>query len=173
MPADRSRRVKLRGAVRGPEGKLMGEIDRIRDQMRRALEGQAWHGPSLIELLSGVDAARAAARPLAGAHSIWEITLHVAAWKDAARRRIEGEAAELLGEDDWPPVRDASEQGWQATLERLERTHQALDRAAAGLDDARLLGPVPGREYSIYFLLHGVLQHDLYHAGQIAILKKG
>ena len=150
----------------------MGETDRIRDQMRRAYQGEAWHGPALTELLSKVTATRAAARPLAGAHSIWEITLHVAAWKDAVQRRIGGEAAELQGDADWPPVRDTSDKAWKAALEHLDRTHQALERTVAGLDDARLAGPVPGREYSVYFLPHGVIQHDLYHAGQIAILEK-
>jgi uncharacterized damage-inducible protein DinB len=149
------------------------EVDRIRDQLRRAFQGEAWHGPSLMELISDIDAARAAAKPLPRAHSIWEIVLHVAAWEDAVRRRIEGEAVELSGEKDWPPVRDPGSAAWKATLDGLKQGHEALDRTVSRLDDAKLLGPVPGRDYTVYFLLHGVIQHDLYHAGQIAVLRKG
>ena len=151
----------------------MSETQRIVDQLDRAFQGEAWHGSSVQELLDGVDARRAAARPLKNAHSIWEITLHIAAWKDAVRRRIEGEAVELSGDTDWPPMTDTSEDAWRAANAALERAHRALAETARRLDDRRLLGPVPGRDYDAYFLLHGVIQHDLYHAGQIALLLKG
>lgn len=151
----------------------MSEIQRIQDQLRRAFEGEAWHGPSLMELLAGVDAARAAAKPLPRAHSIWEIVLHIAAWEDVARRRIEGEAVELSPEQDWPPVRNSGEAAWREAIAALTRGQEALRRSMAKLDDAGLGGRAPGKGYDIYFLLHGVIQHDLYHAGQIAVLKNG
>ena len=150
----------------------MREIDRIQDQLQRAFQGDAWHGASLMELLADVDAKRAAAKPLARAHSIWEITLHIAAWEDVARRRTLGEAVELTDEQDWPPVRDTSEAAWGAALARLRNGHEELRRTLAGLDDAKLIDGVPGRDYTVYVLLHGVIQHDLYHAGQIALLMK-
>lgn len=150
----------------------MREVRRIVEQARRAFEGEAWHGPSLKELLADVDAARAARRPLARAHSIWELVLHLAACKDEARRRLEGEAVELSDEDAFPQVRDPSALAWRAALENLDRAHRELETIARGLDDDRLPGPVPGRGYDVYVLLHGVVQHDLYHAGQIALLKK-
>jgi hypothetical protein len=87
----------------------VAEVERIQDQLDRSFRGPAWHGPSLMELLRGVDATRAARRPLPHAHSIWEITLHVSVWEDVVRRRIEGEAVEPSGEQDWPPVRDTGE----------------------------------------------------------------
>src|SRR5438093_2489933 len=140
----------------------MTEVDRIKDQLRRAFQGEAWHGPSLMELISDIDAAHAAAKPLPRVHSIWELVNHIAAWEDAVRRRIEGEAVELSGDKDWPPVRDSSPAAWKAAIEGLERGHEALAHTVARLDDAKLLGPVPGREYNVYFLVHGVIQHDLY-----------
>ena len=150
----------------------MNEAQRTADQMRRAMAGEAWHGPALLELLEGVEAEQAARHPIANAHSIWEIVLHVAAWKSAVLRRLRGEVIELTGEQDWPPVKDTSERAWIATLEQLKRAHNELERTAAGLEDSRLRSSVPGKDYDVYFMLHGVVQHDLYHAGQIALLKK-
>ena len=152
---------------------MSGEVDRIEDQLTRAFEGGAWHGPSLLEVLKDVPAASAAAKPIPGAHSIWEIVLHVAAWEAAARRRFSGEPVELTDAEDWPAVGDTGVAAWAAALERLRTGHHALRRAVAKLSDARLKEAVPGAEYSCYFLAHGVIQHDLYHAGQIALLKKG
>ena len=148
------------------------ESSRIADQMKRAFVGEAWHGPALMELLEGVTAATASAHPLAPAHSIWEIGRHITAWKHALRRRMNGEAVELTGEQDWPPVSDVSETSWIETIEELKRAHNELESAVAALDDGRLHDTVPGKDYDLWFMLHGAVQHDLYHAGQIALLKK-
>ncbi|HEX8136836.1 MAG TPA: DinB family protein [Pyrinomonadaceae bacterium] len=150
----------------------MSETKRILDQLRRAYEGGAWHGPSVKELLSDVTAEQAAARPFAGAHSIWEIVLHISAWEEGVRRRLEGVRAELSTEEDWPPVSDTSEAAWRKTLETLEANHLRLREALKGLDDARLNEPIVEGMSSVYGTLHGVIQHSLYHAGQIALLKR-
>jgi uncharacterized damage-inducible protein DinB len=150
----------------------MSETGRIVDQLRRAYEGPAWHGPSVKELLSDVTAEQAAARPIAGAHSIWEIVLHISAWEEGARRRLSGDRAELSTEEDWPPVSDTSEAQWRTALETLEANHLRLREALKGLDDARLNEPIVEGMSSVYGTLHGVIQHSLYHAGQIALLKR-
>jgi uncharacterized damage-inducible protein DinB len=150
----------------------MEELKRIRGQLKRAFEGTAWHGLSIQELLANVTAEMAAARPVAGAHTIWEIVLHIAAWEDAVRRRLEGDPAELSPEEDWPSVKDSSAAAWQDALSALERGHKQLRGAVARLRDDQLDATVAGQVYSVYFMLHGVIQHDLYHAGQIALLKK-
>ncbi len=150
----------------------MSEILRIEDQLKRAFEGEAWHGPAVLELLADVTAARAAAKPLAGMHSIWEIVLHISAWVDATRRRVEGDEAKLTAEQDWRAVGETSEAAWKAAIEGLTNAHRALRETILRLEESRLKDRVPGQQYSVYFLLHGVIQHDLYHAGQIAILKK-
>ncbi len=148
------------------------EVERLADQLRRACEGGAWHGPALFELLEDVTAGQAAARSLPAAHTIWEIALHVAAWQDVARRRIEGAAVKLSDDQDWPAVSDASDAAWQAARIALRTSYRNLLAALNRLTDDRLDERVPGTAYSIYFLLHGVVQHNLYHAGQIALLKK-
>ncbi len=151
----------------------MTEPHRINGQLKRAYEGEAWHGPSLRELLDGMTAEQAAAKPIPNAHSIWELVNHIIAWEQIVRRRLEGEAlAEVPDEMNFPPVNDASEAAWQATLQSLEASNRALRESIKRIDAAKLEETVPGTSYSNYFMLHGAIQHDLYHAGQIALLKK-
>ena len=116
----------------------MTEIERLTDQLQRAFYADAWCGPSLLESLEGVDAARAAARPLARAHSIWEIVLHLSGWKRTVHQRLEGQAVRLPEEGDWPRAADASERSWQETISKLKARHDALLAAVRGMEDARL-----------------------------------
>jgi len=150
----------------------MSEISRIAQQLKLAYEGEAWHGPAVLEILSGVDARAAAARPIANAHTIWELTLHISGWEDVIRRRLGGEACTLGDADNFPDVKDKSEAAWNKTVEALKLTNQALLKAMNGLPDSRLSDRVPGKNYDVYTMLHGAVQHALYHAGQIAILKR-
>jgi uncharacterized damage-inducible protein DinB len=152
----------------------MTEINRILDQLKRAYEGNAWHGPSIKESLSGVTAAQALARPLANAHSIWELVHHIAVWEDVGRRRLGGDPAEvpISTPEDWPPADDASDAAWEKAKAALERGHQALVDAISSVPESGLDEPILEGKSTVYVTLHGVIQHDLYHAGQIAILKK-
>ena len=153
----------------------MSEAVRIADQLRRSFHGQAWHGPAVLELLADVSAERAASRPLPNAHSIWELVLHIGAWENVALRWLASEIAELphlKGEDDWPPVRETSASAWKQAADELAGRHDRLVELVARLSERQLSEKVAGREYSLYFLLHGLAQHNLYHAGQIALLKK-
>jgi uncharacterized damage-inducible protein DinB len=151
---------------------MTSEVKRIQDQLERAFAGEAWHGPSVLELLANVNAGKAAARSIASAHSIWELVLHIAAWDKAVARRLAGDRAELSDEEDWPAVNDTSDEAWRQALETLQSVHRELYEAIGRLDDARLDQPIVEGMPSVYVTLHGVIQHDLYHAGQIAILKK-
>lgn len=154
----------------------MSELERIRDQFQRAFKGDAWHGPSVLALLEGVTAVQAAAHPIPGAHSIWELTLHIAAWESACRRRLQGYPAQLTDEENFPQIENASEDGWQAAKQHLIANHQALLEAISSADESKLDRPIIENTdtpfSSVYVTLHGGVQHDLYHAGQIAILKK-
>ncbi len=120
-------------------------------------------------------AARAAARPIAHAHTIWDLVLHIAAWDDAVLRRLGGAAMELSDMENFPPVTDTSDAAWRKALAEVRSVHEKLAAAVAALPDSRLDEMVPGKEgahYTFHYMLHGVVQHELYHAGQIALLKK-
>jgi uncharacterized damage-inducible protein DinB len=151
----------------------LSEGARIADQLRRAFAGHAWHGPALLELLKDVDAATAAAKPLPDVHSIWELVLHIAAWDRAGSRRLSGEKAKLKGTANFPLVPTApTESAWREAVAATKRTHETLVETVAALSDKRLRDQVPGKPYDFYHMFHGIAQHELYHAGQIAILKK-
>lgn len=150
----------------------MNEINRILDQMDRAYSGDAWHGPPLMQLLAGVSADVASAHPISSAHSIWEIVHHLTSWKAISQRRLLGEPVQVPPELDWPPVRDASDAAWQRALEKLSENHAGLRKVAAEFSEDQLQEKAAGPDYTRYQVLHGMIQHDLYHAGQIAILKK-
>lgn len=148
------------------------EGSRIADQLRRAFYGSAWHGPAILELLKDVDAAAASAKPLKDVHSIWELVLHVAAWDRAGLRRLGGEKCQLKGSANFPRVPAATESAWREAVAMAKRTHDTLVEAVAALSDKSLRNQVPGKRYDFYHMLHGIAQHELYHAGQMAILKK-
>jgi uncharacterized damage-inducible protein DinB len=151
----------------------MTEAGRAAEQLRKAFEGEAWHGPAVLELLADVDAATAAAHPLPEVHSIWELVLHIAAWDDAVNRRIVlKRALQLNDAENFPVVQDKSAAAWKKVIAHVKRTHAELLRTVTALPDQRLTERVPGKKYDIRFMLEGVAQHELYHAGQIAILKK-
>jgi uncharacterized damage-inducible protein DinB len=156
-------------------GGFMSESTRIADQLRRAFDGEAWHGDSLFEILEGVTAARAAGHPIEGAHSIWELVLHIAAWDGVALRRTRGEATEISEAENFPAVTDTSDAAWHGALSEIKRVHEELVAVVAAFPESRLEEIVPDKEgppYTFYYTLHGVVQHELYHAGQIALLKK-
>ena len=151
----------------------MSEIQTIIDELKSIHDGDAWHGPSLKEILSGVTAERAAAKPLANAHSIWELATHIAGWEDVFLRRLAGQQMNEPEDGDFPHVTDASEEAWRRTLARFDDTHRSLVEAIAGLTDERLREIVPGKDYTVEYMLRGLVRHHVYHAGQIALLKKG
>jgi len=150
----------------------ISEAARIADQLRRAFDGSAWHGPALLELLADVDAVTAAATPLKDVHSIWGLALHIAVWDAAGSRRLAGEKTQPEGEDNFPLVPNATTANWRQAIRQVTQAHRTLVKAVEALSDSRLWERVPGKRYNFYHMLHGVVQHELYHAGQIALLKK-
>jgi len=150
----------------------MSECHRLADQMRRAYDGDAWHGPSLVALLDRVPSGHEFDRPIAGAHSVAELVAHLAHWKHVVQRRTEGDAVPDADAHDWRAL-DPATTDWATLRQRLAEAHSALVARVDGLDAARLEEPVPGQAITLYVMLHGVVQHDLYHAGQVALLLKG
>jgi uncharacterized damage-inducible protein DinB len=150
----------------------MSDIARIVDELERIYDGDAWHGPSLRETLKGVAAAQAVARPVGGAHSIWEILRHIAGWNDVVTRRLEGHPTDEPVEGDFPQITGTSEAAWSEALANLEESHRRLISQISSLGPERLQETAAGEEYSVSFMLHGMIRHIVYHSGQIALLKK-
>jgi uncharacterized damage-inducible protein DinB len=157
----------------------MTERDRLIDNLNREIKGQPWHGPSLASILEGVTAAVAARKPSGGAHSIWEIVLHMTGWKREVTRRVHGGPAGQPPEGDWPAVGEQTDRHWREVQADHLRAHDELIAAVRELKDEQLATRVPGNPaasegagISFTATLWGLVQHDVYHAGQIAILKK-
>jgi len=150
----------------------MSEANRIAEQARKMFEGGAWHGPSVLEVLANVDAEAAAAYPIPDAHSIWELVLHLIATQDAILHRIRGEQKGLKTEDYWLPVPAVTEANWHATLDRLKQQEVMLREAIGNYPYERLNSILVEGGSSAYNNFHGHIQHNAYHAGQIALLVK-
>jgi uncharacterized damage-inducible protein DinB len=157
----------------------MTEISRIIDELAREHDGDPWHGSPLLHILEGITAAQASAKPIANGHSIWELVLHMTAWKNEVRRRLSGTPAGTPAEGDWPDPGPASEGRWRDARVQLQKAHADLAATVRALPENRLWEPTNdqrnrelGTGVSYYVLLHGIVQHDVYHAGQIALLKK-
>jgi hypothetical protein len=152
----------------------MKETHRIAEQLRRSLEGPAWHGPSLLELLDGVTARQAAARPIASWKNIWELVLHAIVWQDAVRAHLAGRwpVIKIGGPKDWPAPPRPTDAAWRAAIAKLRRSTGALVKAARAYPDAKLDRPLREGATSAYTQLHGAVQHNLWHAGQMMALKR-
>jgi uncharacterized damage-inducible protein DinB len=149
------------------------EVNRLDEQLRRALEGEAWHGPSVLEVLDGLSASQAASHPIAGAHSIWEIVLHIVSDYELVLRRLAGDGRQLTAAEDWPACPASTEENWLQTVQELKGLNNKLRQAVLAFPLERLDEPlVPEVPYTAYTQLIGVTQHNLYHAGQIALLKR-
>jgi uncharacterized damage-inducible protein DinB len=151
----------------------MTRAAKLAKHIHRTVRGPMWHGPALAQVLDGVTHEQAAAHPIADAHSIWEIVLHVSAWAEIARARIKGERlADPTPDEDWPPVAVTDADAWQRALERLSASHRTLSAAVRDLGDETLEAQVGHLEYTTSVLLRGVVEHGTYHGGQIALLKR-
>jgi uncharacterized damage-inducible protein DinB len=149
------------------------EINRLDEQLRRALEGESWHGPSVLELLAGLSAAQASSHPIAGAHSIWELVLHLRSDYDLVLRRLAGDGHKVTAAEDWPACPASTEENWEQSVQELRLRNQKLRQAVRDFPVERLDDPlVPEVPYAAYTQFIGVTQHNLYHAGQIALLKR-
>jgi uncharacterized damage-inducible protein DinB len=147
----------------------MRPTERLLDQLNRAYGGEAWHGPALRNLLDGVTEQQAKSHPVRDGHSIVELVVHITTYIDVVARRVAGNVVESSSVQGWSDVTKTS---WPAAIQELERAEGRLCDAVARLKDEDLDSPVPGARRPMYSEILGVLQHNVYHAGQIALLKK-
>lgn len=150
-------------------------IDFLLALLDRAYDKKSWHGPNLRGSIRRIEAARAALRPAAGRHNIWEIVVHCAYWKYAVRRRLLGEkrgSFPCKGSNWFARPNFASIEAWAADIELLDETHRKLRAAVAALAPADLPIVPPGSKVSNGEIIAGIAAHDVYHAGQIQLLKR-
>jgi len=148
------------------------EAASLAEELRVLARGDAWHGPSLDEMLAEVSPQTAAARPIPGAHTIWDLVLHVTGWTDVFRRRLEGTAVEEPEPGDYPPVPQPTAAAWEEAKKGLMEAHDRLVARVARLSSSDLDAPVPGRGFPARFLVRGAIRHTVYHSGQIGLLRK-
>jgi uncharacterized damage-inducible protein DinB len=141
-------------------------------RLRSVVEGGMWHGPSIHEAVEGVGATVAAAHPIEGAHSIWELVLHVGQWAEIVAERLAGRDRPVTPERNFPPVGETTEASWSAAVDHTKQLYLALAEHVAGLDASTLWkdhgegSPGPAAH------VQGVIEHGAYHAGQIVLLRR-
>jgi hypothetical protein len=142
----------------------------------QAYDHRSWHGTNLRGSLRGVSADEAAWRPAPGRHNIWELVVHAAYWKYAIVRRLTGQkrgSFPIRGSNWFERPEEVTDAAWRADLQLLEGTHRALRDAVANVPAARLTVPAKGNhDANVTWLITGIASHDLYHAGQIQLLKR-
>ena len=134
-----------------------------------------WHGgPSPVGALRGVAAVQAAWRPTPRRKSIWELALHIAYWKYTVRRRLQQETRGSfpLKGSNWFSREQNSETAWKEDLALLDQVHRSMRKAVAALPGEQLYATPKGQKTSNFALISGIAAHDLYHAGQIQLLKR-
>jgi uncharacterized damage-inducible protein DinB len=149
----------------------MRELDRIADELHHAMTGGAWYGPALKELLVGIDGTDAFQRVPGAPHTIHELVLHITVWLDVVHRRLHGEVSSPTPAEDWPEAK-TGQLTWTDALRRLDEAAARLQDTLRTLSDDVLTRTVVGKEYDAYHMLHGMVQHTVYHTGQIALLKR-
>jgi DinB superfamily len=152
------------------------ECNRIAHQLSSTINGEAWYGDSLREILKDVTAKKAQMHPIPNGHSIWELLCHVESWVRFALGAVDGAPIPpwpaMPVELDWPRVTDTSESAWKQAVDSFFLRHLKLVERIKAFTDERLEATVPGRTYNFYRLFQSTTQHAVYHAGQIALLKK-
>jgi len=153
---------------------MNGELHQLLAMIDEAYGGKAWHGPTLRGSLKGVGGAEASWRPSRGRHSIREIVLHAAYWKYTVRRRLTGAdrgSFRLKGHNWFPRRGRAGETSWEEEVAILETEH-ALMRSAIVRGGVRAMRARVGRTLKGEALMRGIAAHDLYHAGQVQLIKR-
>ena len=161
-------RLKDAGAAHPVVAMLLEIVD-------QAFDRKSWHGTTLRGSLRGLTASEAVWRPAPGRHNIWELALHAAYWKYAVRRRLAGESVGSFERkpSNWPAVpAPADGSGWKRDVAFLESEHRKLREIVAGLKPAELALRSPRGVWTYAEEIHGVAAHDLYHTGQIQLIKR-
>ena len=155
---------------------MASEIKLLLEMLDAAFQSRGWHGTTLTGALRGVTPKQALWRPRPGRHNVWELALHTAYWKYAVRRRITGDethGAFPRRPNNWPMAPQAPDAAaWRRDLRLLRETHAALRAAVAALPPRQLGARSPTGQWTYAQQMHGIAAHDLYHTGQIQLIKR-
>lgn len=171
--------VAKRAGKKASPAAILPDVGRVIEELRRQHDGDPWHGPSRAAILADVSAEEAAWRPGAGAHSIWELVLHMRSWTREVERRALGGQPAMPEDGDWPVPLDTSESAWAEAQASLDAAHQRLVGVVRKLGAARLSEKVGatrdkplGTGITHRAMLYSLAEHDIYHSGQVALLKR-
>lgn len=148
-------------------------LNNLINLINAAFHGGAWHGPSLLELTKGLKVKEAAYKA-GNIHTIAELVYHVTSWRLFALKKIQGDPEYNIDNEkmNFGEIQKVDEFELETLMMELTLSHDELIKALEARDDQFLLEVVPGAEYNYDTLIHGIIQHDIYHSGQIAIIKK-
>lgn len=151
---------------------MYAEVRRIRSLIKSCFNGPAWHGPAILETLEKIEFKQIGKR-IDGSHNIIELIHHIASWELFVIKKLEGDAEfDVVGDINWQKINQPTLQDWENAKNRLIDTHDLLMNRLKTLEDAVLLEGVPGRSYNFFYLLTGIVNHSMYHLGQILMLMK-
>lgn len=153
-------------ALYTPKEQLLADLENV-------FSGEPWYGDSALTILEGVSSAHA--MQLVGGRRIYTLLLHMLAWRGYALRQLQGESDFDIEVDsvlDWPPYQKEGAAAWPRAIASLQENQQQLLTVIRGLTEAQLMEIVPHQRFSFAFLINGIIQHDVYHLGQMALLKK-
>ncbi len=150
----------------------MTHNEAVERRLGEMFDGHAWHGPPVMMTLRDLTPAQAAARPVAGAHSIWELALHMDTWQRVVTRRLGGDNSEVGDAENFPAVPPPDQAAWAATLARLAESDDAIRAAVLSSDPAWLDPTSAGFDERLYRNVLGAISHLAWHSGQIAILRR-
>jgi uncharacterized damage-inducible protein DinB len=150
----------------------MSDIQRILNHYDGVLSGAAWHGDPVWQVLESISAQEAAARPVPQAHTIWELVMHMIFWEDVVSQRLAGLRAGLVEELNFPPMPEATEENWRKALDQFRASNQNFRAALAKVDPGKLNQLTAAGKRTFYGEAHGIIEHHVYHLGQIVLLKK-
>ena len=136
-------------------------------ELRDAYQGRPWYGDALWKTLAGITEREANEKPPAGTHSIAALVGHITTWIEVVHRRIDGEAVRVTSAMNFPRPGE-----WKQQLKRLDRAHAALVERVSKMNDTDLDRKAAGKGHTIEFAVRGVVQHCIYHQGQIGMLKR-
>ena len=149
----------------------MSEAKFLVDQLRTTFNGDSWHGPNLVKTLEGIDLYDAGTRYLEDRHTIWELTNHITYWLEEVYKSVKDVTSLNHEGNDWPEM-GSTEEEWARSTSRLEASVNMLAEGLEAWTDEGLARTVPGSNFTFKQMIHGTIHHNLYHAGQINILKK-